>query len=609
MKAIVFEHVTFKYSNLDEPTLYDINLSIEEGEKVLITGKSGSGKSTLAHCINGLIPFTYKGEIQGSITVNGKEPKNMSLFAMGTQVGSILQDQDCQFVGLSSGEDVAFALENDCMPPENMGPVVDKALAQVDMLDHKTQPPQNLSGGQKQKVAIAGILAMDVPILLFDEPLANLDPASGKKAMETTTEIHDRTGKTILVIEHRIEDVLEHGFDRVVVIEEGRIVFDGSPDRLLAEDILPKCGLRQPLYVEMLKLCGADLKEEDKISVLENTIKYKEQVVSSYLEDHFSGRRPDNKVLLRLEDVCYRYYKEDPFTIEDISFDVKEGEMLAVVGNNGAGKSTLLRTISGIAKYQKGSMFFADIPEIQVRNQVGGKGVTPVPKTSSDGSMTCIDGWTAKQRALLIGFVMQNPNHMITKNMIYDEVAFGLRNFGANEEEVSQKVIESLKVCGLYGYRNWPVASLSYGQKKRVTIASILSMGPKVIILDEPTAGQDYTSYREFMTYLEKIKSTGVGIILITHDMHLALEYADSSVVLSGGRVIARDYIDRILADPVIIGKANLKHTSIERMGRLFGVDDLSSFIAYFTRRITGGNSCGISGADKDGPAMEGGAL
>jgi energy-coupling factor transport system ATP-binding protein len=400
--------------------------------------------------------------------------------------------------------------------------------------------------------------------------------------METMLDIHAKTGKTIVVIEHRIEDVLEHGFDRVIVIEEGRIVFDDTPDRLLAEDILPKCGLRQPLYVEMLKLCGADINEEDKISVLENTIKFKDQVVARYLEDHFTDRRPENRTILKLSGVCYRYYKDDPYTIEDVGFDVKEGEMLAIVGNNGAGKSTLLKAISGIAKYQRGSMYYAGAPGV-------GRASDSAAPASEEAALTCIDKWTAKQRALAIGFVMQNPNHMITKNMIYDEVAFGLRNFGIAEEEVDRKVKEALKVCGLYEYRNWPVSSLSYGQKKRVTIASILSMGPKVIILDEPTAGQDYTSYREFMTYLDQIKKTGVGIILITHDMHLALEYADSSVVLSGGKVIARDYIDKILADSSIISRANLKHTSIERMGRLYGVEDLSSFIAYFTRRITGG--------------------
>jgi energy-coupling factor transport system ATP-binding protein len=347
----------------------------------------------------------------------------------------------------------------------------------------------------------------------------------------------------------------------------------------------------------MLKLCGADINEEDNISVLENTIKFKDQVVNRYLEDHFADKRPDNRTILKLDGVCYRYYKDDPYTIEDVSFDVKEGEMLAIVGNNGAGKSTLLRAISGIAKYQEGSMYFA---------AAGGDQESGCPSNYEAEPMVCIDRWTAKQRALAIGFVMQNPNHMITKNMIYDEVAFGLRNFGAGEEEVDYKVKEALKICGLYEFRNWPVSSMSYGQKKRVTIASILSMGPKVIILDEPTAGQDYTSYREFMTYLDEIKQTGVGIILITHDMHLALEYADSSVVLSGGRVIARDYIDKILADSSIISTANLKHTSIERMGRLYGVEDLSSFIAYFTRRITGGDD---SRRGLGRPVLEGGAV
>ena len=325
-------------------------------------------------------------------------------------------------------------------------------------------------------------------------------------------------------------------------------------------------------YVEMLKLCDVKIKEEDGISHLENTMKYKDQVVERYLEDRFADKRPNNRTILKLEGVSYRYYKDDPFTIENISFDVKEGEMLAIVGNNGAGKSTLLKTVCGIARYQQGSIYYAE------------------SGNSEKETLTCIDGWTAKQRAMAIGFVMQNPNHMITKNMIYDEVAFGLRNFGAEKEEVDRTVNEALKICGLYEYRNWPVSSLSYGQKKRVTIASILSMGPKVIILDEPTAGQDYTSYREFMTYLDQIKKSGVGIILITHDMHLALEYADSGVVLSEGKVIAKDHIDRILADAKIISRANLKHTSIERMGRLYGVEDLSAFIAYFTRRITGGN-------------------
>lgn len=564
MSIISFKNFSFKYTNLNENTLTDINFEIQQGEKVLITGKSGSGKSTIAHCINGLIPFNYKGDITGEILVDGEVPSKSSLFEMGSHVGTILQDQDCQFVGLSAGEDVAFAFENDCVPTEKMRELVDMALEQVDMLKQKDVTPQSLSGGQKQKVAIAGILAMKAPVLLFDEPLANLDPASGKKAMETINQLHEKEGKTIIVIEHRIEDVLEHNFDRVIVIEAGTIVFNGTPDELLADGHLPKMGLRQPLYVEMLKMCGAELKAEDKISNLENTLKFKEQVVNKYMSDTFEKQEKTQEELLRLEGICYKYYKEDPYTIKDITFDVKKGEMIAIVGNNGAGKSTLLKTISGIAKYQEGSMYYMG---------------------------ECIDKWSARKRAGAIGFVMQNPNHMITKNMIFDEVAFGPRNFGIKEEVVKERTENALRVCGLYAYRNWPTSSLSYGQKKRLTIASILAMGPKIIILDEPTAGQDYTSYKEFMTYLSKIKENGTAIIIITHDMHLALEYADRAVVLSEGTVIAQDTMDKILSDSDLIERANLKHTSIESMGRLYDVRDLSGFIAYFTHRITGGEA------------------
>lgn len=562
MAIISFKNVSFRYGNLNENTLTDVSFDIKEGEKVLITGKSGSGKSTIAHCINGLIPFNYKGELSGEILVDGQVPKEKSLFEMGSHVGTIMQDQDCQFVGLSAAEDVAFAFENDCVPTQQMRKWVDEALEQVDMLAQKKVTPHSLSGGQKQRVAIAGILAMKAPILLFDEPLANLDPASGFKAMETINLLNREHGKTIVVIEHRIEDVLEHGFDRVIIIEEGRVAFDGTPDEVLAEGMLPKMGLRQPLYVEMLKLSGAKLKKEDGISELKNTLKFKELVMQGYMNDAFERKKLSEEEILRLEGICYRYFKEDPYTIRDISFDVKKGEMLAIVGNNGAGKSTLLKAISGIAKYQEGSMYYMG---------------------------ENIDGYSVRKRAEAIGFVMQNPNHMITKNMIFDEVALGPRNFGIGEEEVRERTENALKVCGLYSYRNWPVSSLSYGQKKRLTIASILAMGPKVIILDEPTAGQDYTSYREFMSYLAKIKEEGTAVIIITHDMHLALEYADRAVVLSGGTVIAQDSMDRILSDNDLIEKANLKHTSVEKMGRLYEVEDLSGFIAYFTHRITGG--------------------
>jgi energy-coupling factor transporter ATP-binding protein EcfA2 len=560
--VISFRDFCFRYANLKEPTLKNINLNIEAGEKVLIAGPSGSGKSTLAHCINGLIPFTYNGKIDGTLEILGFTPYQKSIYEISQYVGTILQDQDGQFVGLSVGEDVAFAYENKAVRQDEMFEGVSRALQEVGMLDFIKETPGNLSGGQKQKISIAGILTNDTEILLFDEPLANLDPASGKRAMATIGNIHRQMKKTVIVIEHRIEDVLEHSFDRIVVINDGRIVADGHPDEILAANHLHEFGLREPLYIEALKRVKVKLTCQDKISDFTNILKYKDNVVQAYYQAHSKRIPAQRKDVLKVDAVCYRYFNDASYIIKDISFQIKQGEMLAVLGNNGAGKSTLLRVLSGIARQQKGTIEYMGQP---------------------------IDDWSARKRSRIIGCVMQNPNQMITKQMIFDEIAFGLRNNGYNEEEVAERVEEVLRICGLYKYRKWPVDSLSYGQKKRVTIASILAMQPKIIILDEPTAGQDYRTYREFMGFLERIKDTGVSVVLITHDMHLALEYADRALVLSGGKIIAADSVFNVLSDSRVINQADLKETSIFKMAQLYEIEDVSAFTSFFVQQLKSG--------------------
>jgi energy-coupling factor transport system ATP-binding protein len=559
---ISFRDFSFRYDNLKEPTLKDIDLNIEAGEKVLIAGPSGSGKSTLAHCINGLIPFTYKGKINGTLEMRGFKPYEKSIYEISQYVGTILQDQDGQFIGLSVGEDVAFADENKNIPQEEMFQGVEQALREVGMSDFIGETPYNLSGGQKQKIAIAGILTHDTEILLFDEPLANLDPASGKRAMATISHIHRQTKKTVIVVEHRIEDVLEYGFDRIVIMHEGRIVADGHPDEILASNLLSEYGLREPLYIEVLKNLRLKLAKEDRLSEIGNTVKFRDQIINSFPQGQIRQEPPVKRELLTVEALHYRYFEDGPDIIRDISFTIRQGEMLAVLGNNGAGKSTLLKVLSGIVRQQKGIIRYGD---------------------------EAIDDWSARKRGNIIGCVMQNPNQMITKPMIFDEVAFGLRNNGYPEKQIQNKVEETLRICGLYPYRKWPVDSLSYGQKKRVTIASILVMDPKIIILDEPTAGQDYRTYREFMGFLEQIKHGGTSVVLITHDMHLALEYADRALVLSAGQIIATDTVFNILSDPVIINQANLKETSISKMATLFGIEDVSGFISFFVQRLKRG--------------------
>jgi energy-coupling factor transport system ATP-binding protein len=562
LSIISFKNFNFKYENLKSYTLKNINLDIESGEKILIAGPSGSGKSTLAHCINGLIPFTYKGSINGELVVEGFKPYEKSIYEVSNYVGTIMQDQDAQFVGLSVGEDVAFSYENNNVSIAEMHSGVKNALNRVGMLPFINETPHSLSGGEKQKVSIAGILTTNAHIMLFDEPLANLDPASTNKALDIIDSIHNNGEKTVIVVEHRIEDVVAHNYDKIVLMEAGEIVTIGAPDDILASDLLPKYGLREPLYLEVLKKCGIKLTKEDKISKIENSIKYKDILLKEYSNLNPEKKSTKKAPILSLENISFKYYKDDPYNIKNVSFNINKGELLAVLGNNGAGKSTIMKIICGINKNKEGNLL------------LNGKNINKL---------------SIKKRAEAIGYVMQNPNHMITKNLIFDEVAFGLKNSGFSDTEISEKVEETLKICGLHAYRNWPISALSYGQKKRVTIASILVMDPKVIILDEPTAGQDHRNYVAFMKFLELLKKRDISIVIITHDMHLALEYADRAVVISDGRVIADDLVYNILSNSDIMNQANLSETSISKLAEIYELKDKENFLAYFTTLLKAG--------------------
>ena len=553
---ISFKNFSFKYNNVVDKTLKNINLTINKGEKVLIVGPSGSGKSTLSHCINGLIPFSYNGEIEGELIIDNIKPYEESLSDVSKKVGTILQDQDSQFIGLSVGEDVAFNFENNAMPLKEMKVKVIDALELVNMVDFIDHSPYELSGGQKQRVSLAGVLGSDAEVLLFDEPLANLDPASGKEIMQLINDIHEKTNKTIIIVEHRIEDVLEQPFDKVIVINKGKVQGFGTPDEILKSDLLKNNGLREPLYLEAMKLAGCDISGSENLKDLSNIDEKNKEVLKNWFNNETSNKDSiiKEEKILEVKNLAFSH-DGIKNTINDVSFHLNKGEILAVLGNNGAGKSTLCRLITGILKPQKGSIF--------LNNQ-------------------CIDSWSIKQKGSSIGYVMQNPNQMISQHMIKDEIALGLKCRNYSKEEIDKKVEEVLKICGLYPYRNWPVSALSYGQKKRVTIASILAINPEVIILDEPTAGQDYKHYTEFMEFIKELSAQGISIILITHDMQLTLEYCHRAVVLSGGEKIADDKPSNILTDENIIKKANLKETSLSTLAKSVGIANTNDFVQFF---------------------------
>lgn len=553
---ISFKNFSFKYNNVVDKTLKNIDLTINKGEKVLIVGPSGSGKSTLSHCINGLIPFSYNGEIEGELIIDNIKPYEESLSDVSKKVGTILQDQDSQFIGLSVGEDVAFNFENNAMELNEMKVKVIDALELVNMVDFINHSPYELSGGQKQRVSLAGVLGSDAEVLLFDEPLANLDPASGKEIMQLINDIHEKTNKTIIIVEHRIEDVLEQPFDKVIVVNKGEVQGFGTPDEILKSDLLKNNGLREPLYLEAMKLAGCDISGSENLKDLNNIDEKNKEVLKNWFNNETSNKDSiiKEEKILEVKNLAFSY-DGIKNTINDVSFHLNKGEILAVLGNNGAGKSTLCRLITGILKPQKGSIF--------LNNQ-------------------CIDSWSIKQKGSAIGYVMQNPNQMISQHMIKDEIALGLKCRNYSKEEIDKKVEEVLKICGLYPYRNWPVSALSYGQKKRVTIASILAINPQVIILDEPTAGQDYKHYTEFMEFIKELSAQGISIILITHDMQLTLEYCHRAVVLSGGEKIADDKPSNILTDENIIKKANLKETSLSTLAKSIGIANTNDFVQFF---------------------------
>ena len=554
---ISFEDFGFQYTAQAEPTLYHINLKIRKGEKVLIAGPSGCGKSTLAHCINGLVPNSYPGTMTGKLTIGGKNAQQLSLFDLSKIVGTVLQDSDGQFIGLTVAEDIAFALENDCIPTEQMHREVERIAELVDVERVLKHAPHEISGGQKQRVGLGGVMVGQVDVLLFDEPLANLDPATGKQAIVLIDEIQKRTGCAVIIIEHRVEDALYRPVDRIIVMGDGHIQYDGDPDALLCSELLQEKGIREPLYVTALKYAGLTLTADMRPSYLPElklTEEQKQSVRTWFNRLPVPEAEPERDILLRAQALDFTY-EGGHHALRGIDAIVHKGEMLSIVGTNGAGKSTFSKVVCGFEKAQSGILELAGVD---------------------------LNTLSIKERADHIGYVMQNPNQMISKTKIFDEVALGLRNRGVAEAEVHTRVEETLKICGLYPFRNWPVSALSYGQKKRVTIASILVLKPEMILLDEPTAGQDLKHYTEIMDFLSELNREGVTVLLITHDMHLMLEYTPRAIVFNAGRVIADKTAAEVLNSPEIVEAAHLKETSLYHLSTLCSIENAEEFTRRF---------------------------
>lgn len=553
---IELKDFSFQYKAQSEPTLKNLNLTIYKGEKVLIVGPSGSGKSTIGQCLNGIIPNIYKGTSSGQFLIQGKEAFDLSIYEKSHLVSTVLQDTDGQFIGLSVAEDLAFALENDMVDLGTMKERVQSWAERLDLMKLLDHRPQDLSGGQKQRVSLAGVLIDESPILLFDEPLANLDPKSGQDIIDLIDQIHEEQGTTTIIIEHRLEDVLYRPIDRVILINQGQILFNGSPDELLRTTLLAENGIREPLYLTTLRQLGQDIDQLEHLDRLEDI---ELTGVNRSIPEATFTKTGEAEELLKLEQISFAYQENHPI-LKDISLSIPKGQLLAIVGKNGAGKSTLAKAICGF---------------IATEGQHTSRGED-------------IKQESVKERAERVGYVLQNPNQMISTNMIFDEVALGLRLRGVAEEDIKERVYQALKTCGLYEFRKWPISALSYGQKKRVTIASILVLGPEILVLDEPTAGQDQRNYTEIMEFLDSLQEKGHTIVMITHDMQLMLDYSDRALVVSDGQILADLSPAELFTHPDILQEANLKETSIFALANRLGMDPLALTQFYMQQKGVG---------------------
>ncbi|MBC7228533.1 MAG: ABC transporter ATP-binding protein [Thermoflexales bacterium] len=506
------EGLTFRYHTRPELALQDLSLTLGAGELLLVAGASGCGKTTLIRCINGLIPRTYRGELRGRILVYGRDARSMSMAELSQQVGTLLQDPERQIVGSFVLNEVAFGLENLGLPRAEIRARVDEVLAYLGISHLRDRETFHLSGGEKQKVALAGVLAMRPRILLLDEPLASLDPASAQEALALFRRLADE-GVAVILVEHRVEDALSIRPDRVLFLQDGRIAYSGPPDRMTDAVDYRQVKLPAPLILQRAAVAPPPPFEP---AIRPN------------------GREP----LVVFEDVSFAYDEEGPPVIQDVNLTIRRGDIIALLGPNGAGKTTLVKHAIGLLKPRQGRVLVEgrDTREMSVA-----------------------------QVARTLGYVFQHPGHMLFAPTVREELAFGPRNLGFSREETDQAVARAVEMVNLRGLEGYPPLALSFGQQKRVSIAAVLAMRSRILVMDEPTAGQDYWNYMTFMDSILQMPGFA-AVLFITHDLDLAICYANRVVLMAEGRVAADGSPPEVLSDLELLRRCRIVPTSLLRL-------------------------------------------
>jgi len=526
LHAIEISDLSFTYENRTIPALDHVNLEVGDRESVLLAGASGSGKSTLLKCINGLIPHRYMGKYSGQVNLAGQRVATLDLDELSLVVGTVLQEPDKQLVSSSVEDDVAFGPCNLALPRSEISDRVEHSLASMEILQLRERSIFALSGGQKQRLAIAGVLAMEPDIVLFDEPLANLDSNGVRLMQEVLRSLHEQ-GKTIIVTEHRTEEVLRANPTRIVVFDNGRVVADSRDPEILIDfaDVL-----KTPAEFA-LRRCLPPEKRKTALTSLLSSI----SAEKCRLDTHDMG--PE---LIRVENLTYEY-SGNVKALHDVSLTIHEGEKVSILGNNGAGKSTLALSMIGILKPTQGRVIVSGIDTREL----------PVSETAKS-----------------VGIVFQNPFSMLFAKTVHEELAFGPKNLGFAPQEISELVPRVAHECTIEHLLDKSPFASSYGEKKRICVGAVVTMRPKSIILDEPTSGQDYRSYSEFMDFICSLRGGMRSLILITHDTDLAIEYTDRAVVLRDGRIVADGPTGEILANPRNLTENSIRETSLIKLSR-----------------------------------------
>ncbi len=508
---LVVENLTFRYRLRPEEAIRDVSFTLQAGELLLVAGASGCGKTTLARCINGLIPQSYRGDLSGSVRLYGREVREMPRREIAQTVGTLLQDPERQIVASRVLGELAFGPENLGLPLEQVRARVEEVIQRMGIEHLRHRETFSLSGGEKQKVALAAVLAMRPSILILDEPLAQLDPASAREALRIFRRLADE-GVAVLLIEHRVEDVLSINPDQVLYLSEGQVRYYGPVEGLYERVDPQEVKLPAPRLIERLRAVGAPPAPVPP--------------------------RPDpGEPVLAFEAVGFAY-PDGPEVLHDVDLEVRRGEVVAVLGPNGAGKSTLMKHAIGLLKPDRGRVLVA----------------------GQDTRET-----TVAQVAHTVGYAFQSPTHMLFAPTVREELAFGPRNLGFSPEAIEQAIAEALRLMNLEGLEAYPPLALSFGQQKRLTIACVVAMRSRILALDEPTAGQDYGNYMRFMDSIVGVDGRAGfdAVLFISHDLDLAIVYATRVVLLSEGRVAADGPPEEVLQDVDLLERCRIVPTSL----------------------------------------------